>query len=215
MVSKWIRRHAVPIGCATIVAGAVAGVAGAAIPGRNGTISGCYAKSGDLRVVDAEGGGACGAGELPLSWNQQGRVGPTGPIGPQGRTGPTGPQGRRGPTGPVGPRGEPGPAGANDQHWASFGGDGLRTGDSYAFAWNEATGVRSIYFQDITDPSQCVATAQQSPAGGGGSPAPASATTRHWPGWVTVYTYDMAGRPQDADFVVIVACGRTAAAGRS
>ena len=70
----------------TVVAAAfgVASAVQAAIPSANGSISGCYAKSGptqgDLRVVDQ--GNPCKPGEAPLTWSQTGPMGPVGPAGP-------------------------------------------------------------------------------------------------------------------------------------
>ncbi len=187
MTARWIRRHAAPIAGATVAAVAVAGIAAAAIPGADGTIAGCYPKSGQLRVIDAAAGVTCAAGETPLNWSQRGPTGATGATGP---------------------RGADGAPGANDQHWASVQANGaVRSSDSYAFVWNNRVGVKSIYLQDIADASSCVAVAQQSPRAGGGTPAPASATTAFWPGWVTVYTYNATGQPVDADLSVIVACG--------
>ena len=91
---------------AAIAAAAVAGVAQAAIPGSgDGVISGCYDKTGKLRVIDAQAGAKCASAEKPLAWNQQGQPGP---AGAQGATGPAGAQGA---TGPAGPQGVPGPAG--------------------------------------------------------------------------------------------------------
>jgi hypothetical protein len=84
-------RRRILIGAAAAAA-AVAGVAYAAIPGSNGVVNACYAKAGDLRVIDAEAGAQCKSGETGLSWNQQG---PKGDPGPQG---PTGPKGDRGPS---------------------------------------------------------------------------------------------------------------------
>jgi hypothetical protein len=73
---------------------ATAGVAFAAIPGRNGTIKGCYAKrSGALRVISDRA--RCRHGERTLSWNQRGPTGRTGAIG---RTGPQGLAGQNGAT---------------------------------------------------------------------------------------------------------------------
>jgi hypothetical protein len=61
-----------------IVAG---GIAYAAIPSADGTISGCYRTiDGTLRVIDAEAGQTCRSGEKPLTWSQ------TGPPGPPGET---------------------------------------------------------------------------------------------------------------------------------
>jgi hypothetical protein len=94
----------------------VAGVASAAIPAGDGTISSCYGKTGDLRIVEATA--ACKTGETALQFNQRGPKGDTGatglrgPVGPAGAQGPAGPQGEAGPQGDVGPQGEAGPAGA-------------------------------------------------------------------------------------------------------
>lgn len=101
-------------------------VAQAAIPGANGQIKGCYAKSGGtLRVVDELG--SCTKNELSLTWNVQGPAGPAGPVGATGSTGPkgekgdagaagsTGPAGTAGPQGPEGPPGPPGPIGPSGE----------------------------------------------------------------------------------------------------
>lgn len=72
-------------------------VALAAIPDADGTINGCYAKRGDLRVVDQAG--ACLGSESAISWNQAGVPGPQGPAGPEGPEGPQGPAGVDGASG--------------------------------------------------------------------------------------------------------------------
>jgi hypothetical protein len=46
-----------------------ASYAWASIPHTNGTISSCYNSSGALRVIDAQQGATCAAGETPLAWN--------------------------------------------------------------------------------------------------------------------------------------------------
>jgi hypothetical protein len=62
-----------------------AGVAWAAIPAADGTITACYnAKSGKLRVVD---GTPCKKKEKALTWNQAGQTGPTGEPGAPGAPG--------------------------------------------------------------------------------------------------------------------------------
>src|SRR3954447_26446105 len=82
-----------------------AGGAYATIPSSDGSIHGCYAKSGGaLRVVDASVTG-CKSGETSLNWNAAGAPGPAGPAGPAG---PVGPAGGLGPVGPVGPAGAAG-----------------------------------------------------------------------------------------------------------
>ncbi|MBO0802491.1 MAG: collagen-like protein [Nocardiopsaceae bacterium] len=59
----------------------------------------------------------CFGHDTPVSWNQTGPAGATGPQGPKGDTGATGPQGPQGPkgdtgdTGPQGPKGDTGPQG--------------------------------------------------------------------------------------------------------
>jgi hypothetical protein len=66
---------------------ALAGTAYATIPGGDGAIHGCYAKSGGtLRVIDAAVT-ACKSGETALDWNQQGVPGPSGPQGQPGVSG--------------------------------------------------------------------------------------------------------------------------------
>src|SRR3712207_5493732 len=72
-------------------------VAWAEIPGADGTISGCYDKKGDLRVIDPADGKVCKKNEGPFSWNQRGPQGPAGPRGVQGPPGPEGPPGPQGP----------------------------------------------------------------------------------------------------------------------
>ncbi|MFZ1881412.1 MAG: collagen-like protein [Gaiellaceae bacterium] len=90
----------------------LAGVAYATIP-NDGTIHGCYARSGgSLRVIDASVTN-CKSTETSLDWNVQGPTGPTGATGPQGAPGATGPQGAPGPQGPAGAQGPQGPAGAS------------------------------------------------------------------------------------------------------
>jgi hypothetical protein len=76
---------------------ALAGTAYATIPGGDGIIHGCYAKSGGtLRVIDASVT-KCKDGETSLDWSQQGLPGPKGDPGAPG---------------PAGPQGEPGLPGA-------------------------------------------------------------------------------------------------------
>ena len=93
---------------AAAVATGLAGTAYATIPGGDGIIHGCYAKSGGaLRVIDASVTN-CKAGETSLNWSQQGLPGPAGPQGEKGDPGEPGP---------------PGPAGATDAFAASNGAD--------------------------------------------------------------------------------------------
>jgi hypothetical protein len=89
-----------------VVAVGLAGTAYATIPGGDGVIHGCYAKSGGtLRVIDASVTN-CKSGETALNWSQQGVPGPQGPQGEKGEPGEQGP---------------PGPAGGVDSFGASQG----------------------------------------------------------------------------------------------
>src|SRR5215216_4112942 len=87
-----------------VVAVSLAGTAYATIPGGDGVIRSCVAKTGGaLRVVDTDQGESCKSGEQQLAWNQQGPQGDAGPAGPAGPQGAQGPQGQAGPAGPAGP----------------------------------------------------------------------------------------------------------------
>src|SRR4051812_22888961 len=73
------------------------GVATGAIPGGEGTITGCYkVKGGAVRVIDAESGATCSSDEVKLSWSQKGPAGPAGAAGPKGDKGDPGPAGSAG-----------------------------------------------------------------------------------------------------------------------
>jgi type VI secretion system secreted protein Hcp len=102
------------------VLGAGGAIAAAAIPGADGTITGCYqtggGKEGTLRVVDD--GQACAKGETQIKWNQKGVQGDRGPEGP---------------TGPQGPQGSQGPAGANGTEAILIGGQALNSGRAQGF----------------------------------------------------------------------------------
>lgn len=81
----------------------VAGVAYAAIPSGDGTISGCHAKVAGvryLRLIDTQAGETCKSSEQLLRWNQTGPKGDPGPAGPKGDKGDPGPSG----VGAVAPR---------------------------------------------------------------------------------------------------------------
>jgi len=101
---------------------AVGGGATYALIPDGGVISACYNKAtGALRIIDAATT-PCRAGEVALSWNQQGATGPQGAIGltgPAGPEGPAGPVGPEGPTGVAGPAGPTGPAGADGESGAN------------------------------------------------------------------------------------------------
>ncbi len=96
--------------------GAGAALAVGAIPGTDGTITGCYitnpdgARYGELRIIDPSqpatlpGGGpnqrgACLGDERTITWNQRGPQGPAGAQGAQGPPGAAGAQGANGANG--------------------------------------------------------------------------------------------------------------------
>ena len=112
------------IGAATIVLALGRGAA-ASIPDGQGTIHACYATrpsfftpAGSTRIIDSAAA-VCQAGEVPISWNQSGPVGPQGAQGDPGVQGPAGTAGAQGAAGPQGaagaqgPKGDPGPPGAS------------------------------------------------------------------------------------------------------
>ena len=110
----------------TVLLALFAGVAYATIPGSDGVIRGCYAKSGGtLRVIDSSVTN-CKSSETALNWNVAGPAGPAGADGAPGPAGPVGPagaDGARGPAGPVGPAGAdgaPGPVGPAGANGAAF-----------------------------------------------------------------------------------------------
>lgn len=122
----WLRRPGLAAFALVASLLTVSGLAWASIPAANGVITGCYAKDGSLRVIDAATNAKCNSKEKPLTWNQTGPVGPQGPQGfpgapgtpgPKGDPGLQGPQGIPGPTGvpglpgPQGPQGAPGISG--------------------------------------------------------------------------------------------------------
>ena len=103
-------------GGALLLAGVIATVVRAGIPGSDGLIHGCYSANGatatngtQLNVVD--GRASCAKGQAEISWNQTGLQGPVGLKGDTGDTGPAGPAGPAGDAGATGPAGSPGPKG--------------------------------------------------------------------------------------------------------
>ena len=114
MTKKLTRRTGIPALALVGVLAAV-GVGYAAIPSADGVIHGCYNASsnpsGQLRVIDVEGGAKCAKNEKALDFNQQGPKGDKGDPGPQGPQGVPGAQGPAGPTGATGPAGSVGAAG--------------------------------------------------------------------------------------------------------
>lgn len=111
------RRKGLKFALPTVAAlGAGTALAVGAIPGNDGTITGCYVTNtapagqpsgriiGDLRLIDTSqsgtlptGGpnpaGACISGEATITWNQHGPQGPAGVPGAQGPQGAPGPAG--------------------------------------------------------------------------------------------------------------------------
>jgi type VI secretion system secreted protein Hcp len=109
---------------AALGAGAAVGVA--AIPSADGTIHACVANSnGAVRIIDAEAGTTCAATtETPLSWNQRGPAGATGPAGPAG---PQGAAGLTGDTGPSGSGSSPSDSGPSSDSGSGSGDNGSST----------------------------------------------------------------------------------------
>jgi len=105
------------------VLGAGGAFAAAAIPGADGTITGCYTSAGgqqgNLRVVDD--GQNCAKSETQIKWNQKGVPGEPGKTGADGKAGP------QGLTGPQGP------AGANGSEAILIGGEALASGRAQGF----------------------------------------------------------------------------------
>lgn len=115
------RSRTAKIALPTVAAlGAGGAFAAAAIPGADGTITGCYMSAGggqgNLRVIDE--GESCGKNETQIKWNQKGVPGDRGPEGPIGPEGPQGPQG---------------PAGANGTEALLIGGQALNSGRAEGF----------------------------------------------------------------------------------
>lgn len=118
-----MRMHLRGAALATLVLatlGLAAGIAYATIPDGNGTIHGCYRKSGGaLRVID-NAVINCASNETSLSWNVQGLPGAQGPQGPPGPQGQQGAQGQQGPPGAQGPQGAQGPVGPRGPEGPGF-----------------------------------------------------------------------------------------------
>ena len=115
------RSRTAKIALPTVAAlGAGGAFAAAAIPGADGTITGCYTSAGgqqgNLRVIDD--GQTCNKNETQIKWNQKGVPGDRGPEGPAGPQGQTGPQG---------------PAGANGTDALLIGGQALNSGRAEGF----------------------------------------------------------------------------------
>ena len=93
---RWSRRLGV-WGALAVATVAIAGIAFAQIPD-GGVISGCYAKGGALRVIDASST-SCKQGETLLQWNQKGVPGTNGTNGSDGVDGSDGADGADGVSG--------------------------------------------------------------------------------------------------------------------
>lgn len=98
-----------------LLAGCIAGISYAAIPGAGNVYTACMLKNvGIVRLIDTSLPASnlmshCTSLETQVSWNQQGSAGPQGPKGDKGDTGA---QGIPGPKGDPGPQGVPGADGA-------------------------------------------------------------------------------------------------------
>jgi hypothetical protein len=80
-----ILSRALIVGGAALALGIGGGIAVAAIPSSDGTITACMAKpGGTIRLIDAEVGQTCKKGEQLLTWNQQGQSGQDGADGVSG-----------------------------------------------------------------------------------------------------------------------------------
>ncbi len=105
------RRRAAAVGVVAVLAvGVGGGLAWASIPDGSGVFHACLGTGGAVRVIDTATQ-TCGPSESPVSWNQQGPVGPRGPAG-VGVSGPPGPSGAPGAgrvvaTGAAGPLSQP------------------------------------------------------------------------------------------------------------
>jgi hypothetical protein len=91
---------------AVVIAGA--GLAVAANPSSDGTITACVGKKDELSLASSKG--KCKSGEKKLQWNQRG---PEGPKGAAGADGSNGAAGATGPRGQQGDQGTPGTPGAD------------------------------------------------------------------------------------------------------
>ena len=180
------------LGRRTLVTGAacfallVAGgsVALATIPGSGGAISGCYGKTGDLRVIDAPSA-SCKSTETALTWNQTGPQGPQGVTGPQGPKGDQGAQGPQGPKGATGPAGPPGPAGAQGPPGAAH----------PNYEWNESDYTEIPWYGQATAIVTCPAGKRAVSGGYGGflDRVLSSTPTNDLSGWIVTATAGFGG----------------------
>ncbi len=211
-------------GAATVGVVALRGVGGAAAlaadPGPSGRqIYACVNKGnplgstqGRIRIVSEPG--LCRRNETPLSWNQLGPAGPTGPQGPQGETGAQGPQGDTGAPGPKGDTGPQGPQGADAVRlFARLDADGSVLVASPGVLEDQLTGRfqvgppgnYEVHFN--RDVRNCVATASPHVDGGGASLPPAFATVGYTSSsQFGVHIFGPDGAGKDMQFDLIVAC---------
>lgn len=158
------RSRTVKIALPTVAAlGAGGAFAAAAIPGADGTITGCYTSAGgaqgNLRVIDE--GETCGKAETEIKWNQKGVPGD------------------RGPEGPAGPQGPQGPAGANGTEALLIGGQALNSGRAEGFLTidgikGESTDSKHAGAIDIRSFSFGVTNSGSAQVGGGAGAGKAS-----------------------------------------
>jgi hypothetical protein len=88
---KLIPSRALIVVGAALALGIGGGLAVAAIPSSDGTITACMVKpGGTIRLINAEAGEACKKGEQLLTWNQQGQPGTNGTNGTNGANGVSG-----------------------------------------------------------------------------------------------------------------------------
>jgi hypothetical protein len=178
MKKRFSKRATRLIGLVAALLGLAGGVAYATIPGSDGVIHGCYAKSGGaLRVLDASVTG-CKSGETSLDWNVRGPAGPqgaagaVGPIGPAGSAGPVGPAGPKGDAGSAGPKGDAGAAGpqgpAGPQGAKGDPGSALTSIDGLAGLACTRGGVSGSISVDYDGEGHIVLTCVTSVGGGGG-----------------------------------------------
>ena len=174
---RWGRRALVTVAAVLGILGVGGSVAFATIPGGDGVIHGCYAKSGGaLRVFDGSVT-TCKATETALDWNVTGPQGPAGPpgaAGPQGPKGDAGAQGPRGDAGPQGPKGDPGlpgptgdagPAGADGKDGAD-GRDGAQ-GPAGVSGYEIVKSDRVYMFPFTTQETRASCPSGKQPIGGG------------------------------------------------
>jgi len=182
MDKRFSKRAMRLIGLVAVLLTLAGGVAYATIPGADGVIHACYAKSGGaLRVVDASVTG-CKSGETSLDWNmhgpagQQGAAGAVGPIGPAGPAGSAGAAGPKGDAGAAGPKGDAGAAGpqgpAGPQGVKGDPGSALTSIDGLAGLACTRGGVSGSVSVDYDGEGHIVLTCVTSSGGGGDGPRP-------------------------------------------